>query len=208
MTVTTTTNIAIATGNGIATIFPYSFPIPAASNLFVRLLDATTNQIIQTLNPGDFSVTGLGTPAGGAVTYPLVGAPLDSTKKIMIQRIMPYTQDLDIQNEGGFYPEVVEQQLDDIVMQIQQIAEVQGRSVVSPPGIPGQTFPSPEDNTIIGWQGTVLVNIDPATFLSIVLPPNFTLEALEALLPFLPTTPPVGTWKLWNNGGTLSFTTP
>lgn len=205
MTVTTTTNIAIATGNGIATVFPFAFPIPENDNLFVRLLDATTNQIIQTLNPGDFSVLGIGSPIGGSVTYPLVGSPLDNTKKLMIERIMAYTQDLDIQNEGGFYPDVVERQLDDMVMQTQQIAEVQSRSIVSPPGIPGQTFPNPEDNTVIGWDGTTLVNLDPVEFVMQALEGALLLEAIEALLPGLPTSPPVQPFKLWNNGGTLSI---
>lgn len=203
MTINTTTNVAIAQGNGIATVFPYAFPIPEQDNLFVRLLDAVTNQIIQTLNPGDYSVTGLGSSIGGTVTYPLIGPPLDNTKKIMIERIMPYTQDLDIQNEGGFYPDVLERQLDDMVMQIQQIAEVQSRSVVSPPGVPGQVFPSPADNHVIGWEGTTLVNLDPVDFVMQALEGALLLEAIELLLPGLPTTPPVTPYKLWINGGVL-----
>lgn len=206
MTITNQNNVIIYQGNGAATVFPFSFEVPESSNMFVRLLDAVTNAVLETLAPGTYSVVGFGNPFGGSVTYPLVGSPLASDKKIMIERILPYTQDMDIQNEGGFYPEVIEDQMDRIVMQIQQIAERQARSLITNPGVPGPTFPSPEDNTVIGWDGTTLVNINPSEFIS--LDPTILLAAIELILPTLPTSPPVDTWKLWNNGGTLSFTTP
>lgn len=138
MTISNPNNVAILQGNGITTVFPFSFEIPDASNLFVRILDAATNAVLSTLTPGTYSVVGIGNPTGGSVTYPLVGSPLAVDRKLMIERLLPYTQDMDIQNEGGFYPEVIEDQMDRIVMQIQQIAE---RLTRTPQGNPGQTIP-------------------------------------------------------------------
>lgn len=127
-------------GDGSATVWDFDFIIPEAANLFVSLQNYETGDIVDELvNGADYSATGFGNPLGGSVTYPLSGNPLSASYRIIIQRIMPYTQDLDIQNQGGFFPDTNEQQLDEIVMQIQQIAELQSRSVTVNPG---QTVPN------------------------------------------------------------------
>src|SRR5690606_6806940 len=101
--------------------------------------------------PGSYTATGFGNDAGGVVEYPLGGTPLADDRSIIILRTVPLTQELDISPVGGFNPEVVEQQLDSIVMQIQQISEIQGRSLVVNPG---QT---PPDMAIIaGAEGFAL----------------------------------------------------
>lgn len=134
MTVTTTDRIAIYRGNGIATVFPFDFIIPESENLSVSLYDFATGELIEVIAPGAYSVVGLGEETGGTVTYPLTGAPVPNTQNVVILRTMPFTQETNIRNQGGFFPEIIETQLDAIVMQIQQLAEVQSRSMVVNPG--------------------------------------------------------------------------
>jgi hypothetical protein len=133
MTVQTTSRLVIYRGNGIATEFPFNFEIPE-DTLIVSIQDWETKEILEIISPGDYSVIGLDDPAGGVVTYTPASAPLDETKGIVILREVPYTQELAIRPTGGFNPEVVEQQLDQIVMQIQQLAEIQSRSLLVSPG--------------------------------------------------------------------------
>lgn len=134
MTITTTTRLVLYQGNGVTTVFPFAFLIPSQANLTVQLQDHDSGTLIQVLVPGSYVVSGFGNPVGGTVTYNPVGGPIASDVDIVIIRTMPYTQDLEIDNQGGFYPEAVTQQLDFIVMQIQQLAEEQSRSLIVAPG--------------------------------------------------------------------------
>lgn len=139
MTVEIQTNYVIHTGNGVTTQFPYTFRIPEISMVTVALLDATTNNVVQVLTYGvDFNITGVSQDNydGGDVEYPLVGDPMPSTNKLLILRTVPFTQGLDLENQGGFYPESVEYQLDKIVFQIQQLGTKVSQTMQFPLGIP------------------------------------------------------------------------
>lgn len=127
MTVQTTTNKARFIGDASATTFPYTFLIPEAADLYLYFTDTdgTTTLIASTL----YSVTGLGEETGGIVTYPLVGSPIAVDTILEILRTVPYTQEVDLVNQDGFYPQVVEDALDNLEMQMQQLVEVQGRNL-------------------------------------------------------------------------------
>ncbi|WP_296321249.1 hypothetical protein [Reyranella sp.] len=129
MALTTTTNKVIHDGNASATVFPYTFPILEASHLAVIYTDA--DDVETTLAASEYSVTGIGTRAGGSVTYPLAGSPIATGTKLTIVRTVPYTQTTVLSNQGGYYPEVVEARLDLITMAMQQLAEIVGRYTVS-----------------------------------------------------------------------------
>lgn len=135
MTVETEERLVVYRGNGLTTIFPFEFDIPEADFATVTIQDFDTGTILDTLTPGTYTLNGVGNPLGGNVVYPLDATPvLDDTKQLVIVRTVPYTQEMSISNQGGFHPEVLEEQLDLIVMQIQQIAEQQGRSLIVNPG--------------------------------------------------------------------------
>jgi hypothetical protein len=165
MTVETQTNYVIYTGNGVTTQFPYTFRIPEMDMAQVFLLDATTNSIIRQLNNGEFSITGvsINNYDGGEVTYPLIGSPITSTVKLLIQREAAYTQGLDLENQGGFYPESVEYQLDKLVFQIQQLVRNVDRSLKTPLGVtlPKDHFPI-SDGTGGVKDGGDATNVDSA----------------------------------------------
>jgi len=58
---------------------------------------------------------------GGTVIYPLTGSPIANGTSLLIERTLPLTQTISIANQGGFSPEVIEEALDTLCMQIQQI---------------------------------------------------------------------------------------
>lgn len=136
MTISTTTRLVTYTGNGSTTNFAYAFLIPDAASVEVALYDATTNLLSSVLATTAYTINGLGNPSGGTIDYPLTGSPLTSTFKLVIKRVVPFTQDTDILNQGGFNAEVIEDQLDAIVMMIQQNGEDVGRALRVSPTLP------------------------------------------------------------------------
>lgn len=129
MALSTTARKAIHDGNGSATVFSYSFPILAASHLSVIYTDA--DDVETMLSPSEYIVGGIGTVAGGNVTYTRDGAPIAVGTRLTIVRTVPYTQTTVLSNQGGFYPEVVEGRFDQVYMALQQLAETVSRYTVS-----------------------------------------------------------------------------
>lgn len=130
MTISTTSNEVVAQGNGLTTSFDFSFPVPLASELFVYYTDSTG--AITLIPSSQYTVTGIGTANGGAVTYPLSGSPIATGTSLTIQRVVPYVQLTDLVNQSGYYPNVVENALDYLTMQTQQLAEQTALSLQVP----------------------------------------------------------------------------
>lgn len=116
MTVSTEVNQAAYTGNGVTTVFPYTFRILNASNLTVTRIDLLEVETVLTLGT-DYTVTGAGTYNGGAVTLPV---PLPNGYGIIIERDLDVVQETDLRNQGTFFAEVHEDVFDYLTMLIQQ----------------------------------------------------------------------------------------
>lgn len=130
MTISTTSNSVIAQGNGLTTSFSFSFPVPQAS--YLQVFYADTTGAVTLLGPTSYSVSGIGSAVGGAVTYPLVGSPIPQGSSLLIQRVVPYQQLTDLINQAGYYPNVVENALDYLTMQMQQLAQQNALSLQVP----------------------------------------------------------------------------
>jgi hypothetical protein len=130
MTISSTANKAILYGNGVATSFPYKFLIPNQSQMSVIVTDPSGNQM--PLSASQYSVSGIGSKNGGAVTYPLAGAPLPALWSVTILRTLPIVQQTDIVNQNGFYPDVLEAAMDYQTMTQQQLSESQSRGIAFP----------------------------------------------------------------------------
>lgn len=136
MTISTTSSSVTNVGNGSTTVWNFSFVADQASDLEVLYTDSSGN--VTTLNPSVYSITINTTPVGelwgigGTVTYPLSGSPISAGTTLTINRIVPYTQDISIGNQGAFYPQAVEQGLDVLELQIQQIENKSDRDVRAP----------------------------------------------------------------------------
>lgn len=126
MTISVTSSITTQGGNGVVNQFNFSFPALSASDLVVIYTNAAGAQT--TLLPSQYLVTlnPLGTgqlwTVGGFVTYPLVGSPIASGTSITISRILEFTQETSLENQGDYSPEIIEQALDTLCAEIQQLA--------------------------------------------------------------------------------------
>lgn len=131
MTIATSQSTTTLLGDGSTVVFDFAFIAGASTNIVVTLTDASGNETI--LSPSLYSlvlnaaVPGQLWGVGGTVTYPLTGSPITAGESLTIARIVPLTQTTSISNQGGFYPAVVEQALDQLEMQIQQITARTGQ---------------------------------------------------------------------------------
>jgi hypothetical protein len=137
VTIATSSNTATVLGNGITTAFAFGFYVPAATDLIVTYTNALG--VSTTLSPSQYVATGIGSPAGGTVIYPLVGAPIATGTKVTIQRIVPYTQPTALAGQGGYFPQAVESALDNLEMQIQQLANQVTAGVSAVNSVNGRT---------------------------------------------------------------------
>lgn len=135
MTVSTLTNRVTYLGNGFATSFAVPFKVLNEDHLVVERHIVATGERDYTYVGTDYSYSGIGDDAG---MLTLDGPALSSSYRLIIERTLPYTQELDLVNAGGFYPDTVEEQLDRTTMQIQQIAsqanDIETRALMVPVG--------------------------------------------------------------------------
>jgi hypothetical protein len=100
------------TANGTAAE-TFNIPFPFSANSEIVLLEAGVIQTQGTI----YTVTGAGLSTGGTATY--VGAPA-AAAAILINRVVPLDQNVDLQETGPFSAESVEGGLDTQVQQVQQ----------------------------------------------------------------------------------------
>lgn len=112
--------------NGIQTVFPYAFLIPTSGDVRVVKTDVDGNE--SDVNPVNFAISGVGDPAGGNVTYTAGVAG----EKLTILRELDLEQNTRIRNQRKYFPDVIEDALDNLEMQIQQVNEKADRSVKVP----------------------------------------------------------------------------
>lgn len=123
-------------GNGVTTVFDYDFRILEASHLTVV---RTINGEDSVVNPSDYSVSGVGAANGGTIQFTVPPAPGEA---ITIIRNMPFTQEIDLENQGPYYAETVERALDAAAMRDQQLEERLDRAVTVPVGANPSVLPT------------------------------------------------------------------
>lgn len=114
-------------GNGVTTVFDYGFRIIDESHIRVV---KNIGGIESTLNLGaDYTVSGVGNIEGGQIT---TAAALATGATLTIIRDVPFIQEVDLENQGAYYAETIEESLDLGVMRDQQLAERMSRAVLVP----------------------------------------------------------------------------
>jgi hypothetical protein len=120
-------------GNGTASTFAFTFKVFQASDLeVVQLNVATTIETILVIN-SDYTVSlnaDQNSNPGGSIT--LTAGALASGFNLVITSDIENLQPTDIVNQGGFYPDVIEDALDRATIQIQQLQEAVDRSAKLP----------------------------------------------------------------------------
>lgn len=136
MTVSTSLNKVVYSGNGATTFFTFSFPggnptTSSAINVYytdplgnVTLLSPSAYTLV--LNaPSGTNPTGI----GGSVTYNPISGPIPSGSFLTILRTLPLQQNTSLANQGTLYQPVEEAALDYLMMSLQQVSELQGRAL-------------------------------------------------------------------------------
>ncbi|WP_051018524.1 tail fiber protein [Bartonella queenslandensis] len=129
-------------GNGLSNSFPFLFKVFDEKELQVFQLDVAKNK--QTLlklgvdykvelNPNQNST------AGGHIT--LLKGALTKGHSLVITSNIPNLQPIELTNQGGFYPDVINTGLDRLTIQIQQLAEQISRA----PKVPITSNINPDD---------------------------------------------------------------
>lgn len=150
-------------GNDVATAFPFTFKVFSESDIAVVHTTVSGVETTLVLDSG-YSVAlnaDQETSPGGTVTYPISGDPLADGEELTIIGALPYDQPLDLPSGGNFSPLALENELDRIVMQVQQLAERLGRTLIVGPSVNANTtLPEPDPTSVIGWDadGDELVN--------------------------------------------------
>ena len=155
-------------GNGTASAFPFTFKVFQASDLEVVRLEVSTNvETVLTLN-SQYTVTlnaDQDSNPGGTVN--LIGGALGSGYTLTLTSDVPYLQPTDLTNQGGFYPDVINDSLDRATIQIQQQGVDVNRSIKIPVSASGVNveLPAPQPDDLIGWDsaGKKIINVDPAS---------------------------------------------
>lgn len=134
---TTTINTITYTGNAITTDFSFPYLFYDDTNLVVTIDGETQDLGV------DYTVSGEADENGGTVTF--MTAPASSTA-VIIQRIVPYSQETDFENFDGNPADVTEKQFDLGVMQAQQNRDLINRAIKIPAGESSDTdLPAADD---------------------------------------------------------------
>lgn len=143
MTVNVQTNRTSATGNGVLTTFPFSFPLLLATDMTVYV-----NGVLQT---SGYTVSINANGVGGNVIF---SVPPANLALIDFIRIVPLTQETTFPREQKFPNQSISNAYDKLTMICQQLLEQLGRSITLPPSsrITGLTLPEPTAGQILGWK--------------------------------------------------------
>lgn len=134
MTISSTTRVAGPfTGNGTASAFPFAFKVFAAGDLDVLRTLTSTGVVTTLVLNSDYTVAlnaDQNTSPGGTVT--LTGGNLATGTTLLIASGVDNTQQVDLTNQGGFYPEVINDALDRATIQVQQVQGQANRGIRYP----------------------------------------------------------------------------
>lgn len=170
MTISSTTRKAGPfIGNGVTTAFPFDFKLFSTSDLRVvraGALGVETDLVHVTDCTVTLNADQDENPGGSVV----LNAPLADGFRLVLLSAVPELQPVDLTNQGGFYPELVNGGLDRNTVLVQQLLERMGRSITVPvTSDPGDlALPSPAPGQLIGWTGDGLTNFDPSELVSVV----------------------------------------
>ena len=148
-------------GNGVTTVFPFTWKVFTSTDILVTYLSASgvESALFLTTNYTVLLNADQNTSPGGSVT--LLVAPATATY-ITLTSQLANTQTLSLTNSGGFYPESINNALDRTVIEIQQLAERASRAVTIPKSSTTSTLlPIPVANNFLAWNNTAtaLINL-------------------------------------------------
>lgn len=144
MTVSAQTPLNRSTGNGVTTVFPYTFKILAQGDIKV-----TVAGVVQTLTT-NYTVSGVGVEGGGNVTMLI---PPANGATVVRRRTMALIRTVDFQDQGELPTNTLDDDQDAPILMIQQLNEELGRALTVPPEASGVNLqlPTPTALTYLRW---------------------------------------------------------
>lgn len=180
MTVETSVSKVRAAGNGTASVFSFSpvvLPVDSG-DLEVILVDSDDTETVLTEGTGatNYSVSVSSYPGTGSITYPASGASrLTAAQTLIMRRVLELVQETDIPNQGGFFPETIENSFDRQMMVALQQQEQLDRVPKFSPGVDltgfdAATITMPEADKVIAVNSTAtgftLVDVPSASLVA------------------------------------------
>lgn len=141
MSISSTTSVVRYTGNNTTPTYSYTFKIFEEGDLLVTSMDTSNVETVLALTT-DYTVSGEGESGGGSIT--LVAGNLATGYILTIRRVNDIVQETDIRNQGAYYPSVIEDQLDKLVM----IDQGQQNEIDRSPKLPESTAIADFDVTL------------------------------------------------------------
>lgn len=204
-------------GNGVTTSWPFTFKVFDETD--IKILRTSPEGVDEQLTlDSDYSITlnlDQNASPGGTITYPISGNPLPAQWKLTGIGDLEYLQETDITNQGGFYPQVIEDALDRNVMMIQQVAEEGSRAIrvaASDDDVTGLELPpaAARSDKVLGFDADgnfEVYDIVTATSVGIVNRQKFTAAAGQTSFTTSFTwTPAINAVHVFANGAKLSLT--
>jgi hypothetical protein len=128
--------------------------------------DGVETVLVEGAGAANYSVSltsPLALPSVGSVTYPADQVtPLPTGESIIIQRILPLLQPTDLENQGGYLPDVQEATADRGIMIDQQLQEQIDRALLIALSLDvDNALPTPVADYILAWNstGTALISV-------------------------------------------------
>lgn len=151
------------TGDGTTDTYDYCFYIFEDADLLVTVRDTNGVEYPLTLDT-DYLVSGEGEETGGAVELVHSGQTwLDSNNcfragwHFTVRRVLSEVQTTDLRNQGNYFPNVIEDQLDRCVMIDQQQQDQLDRAVTLPETVPQSGFDPRLPANIVGAARQALI---------------------------------------------------
>lgn len=170
-------------GNGAATTFTFDFKIFEPSELRVVRFSSALGVDLDLVAGVDYSITlnpDQDEAPGGEVI--LAVAPAIGDRVVLLSDV-PDLQPMDLTNQGGFYPDLLNGGLDRSTIQVQQLREEMGRAIKLPPTAEDGEYvlPLPQGNKLLAWgqDGKTITNLDPGELISVVTYGNTKADVFE-----------------------------
>ncbi len=125
MTISTTTIKNSYSGNGVLTVFAYTFKIATTADIEVIIRSSTGTETVKDLTT-HYSVSGAGSASGGNVT---MGTPPATGETLVIRRSTTQTQAVDLVENDPFTADSVEGAFDKNLSIAQELQEELNRSI-------------------------------------------------------------------------------
>jgi hypothetical protein len=171
MPVPNQTPVNSSTGNGVTTVFPYTFKILEDADILVQV-----DGVTKTLST-HYTVSGAGVDGGGNVTF--ITAPADGSVVVRKRNLGYERVDFDYQEGGGFEAATVDEDIDRLVMMLQQLNANLLRAPKAPASVTADQVLSQDD-----WdaRASKMLGFDSSGNLTLVAGGDGDAETLAAQL--------------------------